>query len=141
MIYDGALYKCNTDISTAEDFDSTKWDATTIDAELSELNSSNVKLRRVITRFPASASDILTNGYYWYINIDSGIPAGEHSIIGIFVVTTKWNLPMFIQRNPSNIGNNYALRVNASKTDFPNVSDLVNSELTIDISYTGPKIV
>lgn len=48
---------------------------------------------------------------------------------------------MFVQRNPSNIGNNYALRVSASKTDFPNVSDLVNSELTIDIGYTGPEIV
>jgi hypothetical protein len=44
VIYDGALYKCNTDISTAEDFDSTKWDATTIDAELSSLNSSITNL-------------------------------------------------------------------------------------------------
>lgn len=33
-IYDYKLYKCNTQISVGEDFDSTKWDQTTIMAEL-----------------------------------------------------------------------------------------------------------
>lgn len=33
-IYDYKLYKCNTQISTGEDFDSTKWDQTTIMNEL-----------------------------------------------------------------------------------------------------------
>ena len=46
-IYGNILYKCNTAITTPEDFDSTKWDATTIgdefvgiNADLSELNSN-----------------------------------------------------------------------------------------------------
>jgi hypothetical protein len=30
VIYNNNLYKCNTTISTAEDFDSSKWDSTTI---------------------------------------------------------------------------------------------------------------
>lgn len=33
-IYDYKLYKCNTQISTGEDFDPTKWDQTTIMDEL-----------------------------------------------------------------------------------------------------------
>lgn len=33
-IYDYKLYKCNTQISTGEDFESTKWDQTTIMTEL-----------------------------------------------------------------------------------------------------------
>lgn len=33
-IYDYKLYKCNTQISVGEDFDSTKWDQTTIMDEL-----------------------------------------------------------------------------------------------------------
>ena len=38
-IYSNILYKCNTAISTPEDFDSTKWDATTVGDELGEINS------------------------------------------------------------------------------------------------------
>lgn len=38
-IYNNNLYKCNTDISIAEDFDSTKWIATTIGAELLNIKS------------------------------------------------------------------------------------------------------
>ena len=30
VIYDGVLYVCNTAISSAEDFDNTKWDSTTL---------------------------------------------------------------------------------------------------------------
>ena len=106
-----------------------------------ELISSKAKMHRVDTRFPANTSDILTNGNYWYIVIDSGIPIGEHLIIGIFNVFTKWNLPMFVQRNPVNVGSNYGLRINVLKSDFSNVADLANSGITLDIGYIGPEIV
>lgn len=39
VIYDGVLYKCNTDISTAEDFDSSKWDATNLGDEIESIHS------------------------------------------------------------------------------------------------------
>lgn len=38
-IYENGLYKCTTAITTAEEWDATKWKKTTIAAELSELNS------------------------------------------------------------------------------------------------------
>lgn len=34
VIYNNTLYRCTTAVTTAEDFDSTKWTATTVDAEL-----------------------------------------------------------------------------------------------------------
>jgi hypothetical protein len=33
-IYNNSLFKCSTAVTTAEDFDSTKWTATTVGAEL-----------------------------------------------------------------------------------------------------------
>ena len=38
-IKDNMLYKCNTEITEAEEFDSSKWDATTCGSEFNSLNS------------------------------------------------------------------------------------------------------
>ena len=55
-IYNSTRYKCITAVTTAEDFDSTKWLATTTNNDISKLNSS------LISNLPMQLSEGIT---YW----------------------------------------------------------------------------
>lgn len=58
-IYNSTRYKCITAVTTAEDFDSTKWSATTTSNDISELNSSkaNKQWTRILNLSITSNTD------------------------------------------------------------------------------------
>ena len=56
-IYDDTLYKCKTEITSAEEFDSSKWEATNCGKELVALNSNLDTITHI------SENGIVTNGY------------------------------------------------------------------------------
>lgn len=79
-IYNSIRYKCITAVTTAEDFDSTKWSATTTNNDITQLNSSlpykqevtvttsSAGLAGVATPFDKVISaSIATTGQNWYI--------------------------------------------------------------------------
>lgn len=80
-IYDNILYKCNTDIDTAESFDSSKWDAIKVTEEISNLteeisdldsNLGDVVLLATATNLNVTGVDVtftetLNNFAYCYV--------------------------------------------------------------------------
>ena len=54
-VYEGVLYVCNTDIDTAEAFDSDHWDATDVDTEIPELMPED-DMSEIVTPLPSVMS-------------------------------------------------------------------------------------
>ena len=62
-IYDDTLYKCKTEITSAEEFDSSKWEATNCGKEFEVLNSNledNMSSVLYIVSFDASTGTLVT---------------------------------------------------------------------------------
>ena len=151
VIYDGALYKCNTDISTAEDFDSTKWDATTIDAELSKVgtgaidtgdtdltsavNTLNSSLTQFVTKNITWNSNPAgyTNGNYYIQFYDTGISTTDYNIESVWVQNSKYKMPCYVCLE-NNTQANYNLRLSYLRSDI-SATDLAGAITTIIVAY------
>lgn len=67
-IYDDTLYKCKTQITSAEEFDSSKWEPTNCGKEFEVLNSNLTELQSVdITPVSNNYAAVNTSGTYAYI--------------------------------------------------------------------------
>ena len=67
-IYDDTLYKCKTEITSAEEFDSSKWEPTNCGKEFEVLNSNLSELQSVdITPVSNNYAAVNTSGTYAYI--------------------------------------------------------------------------
>lgn len=68
VIYNNLLYKCNTTISTAEDFDDTKWDQTTLTELIktleNQLNGFTIHSTMTQAQYDALSPDYDANTIY-----------------------------------------------------------------------------
>lgn len=80
-IYNSTRYKCITAVTTAEDFDSTKWSATTTNNDISELNSS---LENIISSLENVPQIIFIN---YTLNNSGAVTANTPLLVNISSLT------------------------------------------------------
>lgn len=90
-IYQGVLYKCTTAITTAGEWDATKWKATSIDKELVALNSNLTDYVKVV----AKSASVDNNNY---LDIDFSDIKG-YKVLGVIGIETN-ALPQVIRFAP-----------------------------------------
>ena len=93
-IYDDVLYKCTTAVTTAEDFDSTKWSSTNVTTEVSSVAS-----------ITDSYSTSTTDGYSAnYLNrlIQTQYANGQNVSINDLNTTGKWRIYIPANSNDAN---------------------------------------
>lgn len=77
-IYENVMYKCITAIETPEAFTPSHWQATSIEGELNELNSSLTNIQSILPQVgTATASVSLTAGQHTNVNVPITIPSGK----------------------------------------------------------------
>lgn len=113
-IYNSTRYKCITAVTTAEDFDSTKWSATTTNNDISELNSSLIYNVGTYTIDDMILSAYIgANGnncsFYFPFEINSNITTISMSVTGASLFCTE-------------------KRITASDLDFSNINYFILSK-------------
>ena len=101
--------------------------------DLKELDSrlTNYVIRYVLwNNTPAT----YTNAAYYYNDYITDIKKSDYTIVSIWAENTKWKMPCYTVL--SDVQNaNYILRLQYAKSDFPNVSDLAGTNVSLRIGY------
>lgn len=75
-----------------------------------------------------------TNGAYYYNDYITDINKNNYTIVSVWAENTKWKMPCYVVL--SDVQNaNYILRLQYAKSDFTNVSDLANTNVSLRIGY------
>lgn len=119
-IKDNMLYKCNTEITEAEEFDSSKWDATTCGSEFDSLNS------KLANQQVTNAPDTRLQTQTYPINEDTNV----------FWVSASYGYNTFpigmAFRNGSDDLKQRALKTTVVNTDVIVTFDFDNNTVTTD---------
>ena len=119
-IYNDTLYKCKTAVTSAEEFDSSKWEATNCGKELVALNSNLFCIRVIEKTITPSAKSTAFGGYQGFADISSDISDISDKIISIIPIS-------YGRIGSSNIGgfchmqDNTVVRLNTNYTTTENV--------------------
>lgn len=100
------------------------------------VNQLNSRLANYVVRYvtwnntPAS----YTNGAYYYNDYITDINKSNYTIVSVWAENTKWKMPCYVVL--SDVQNaNYILRLQYDKSNFPNASDLANTNVSLRIGY------
>ena len=117
-IYENTLYKCNTNISPYEVWDSTHWDACTVGEELTEVNSSLAQLLKVESYTHNYTANANSNAHWNPVSDDDIMIAGYTAVGIISYGTNSANVVPAIVKP---ISDSWAITlVNVSNTNISN---------------------